>query len=322
MNKIAVIGLGNIAERHRRNIRFLFPQATIYATSASGRNVESNVTNCDVLIPTVTDLSKLTNSLDLAIIASPATFHSKHAVPFIEGKVPTLIEKPVVASFSDIYPLIKAVNVNKTPVAVGYCLRYLPSAKILRQLLDENIAGRILNIDISVGHFLPDWRPGNYRDSVSASRSLGGGVLLELSHEIDYAQWLFGELNIQHAIIRNSGILHIDVEDIVDIIATTSEQIIINIHLDFLQRLAYRKCTIIGSEGRLEWDLISNNIALYKATGSEVLFSDINYDKNNAYIDMLKDFIRFSEGRENTCVNLNDGIATISMIEKIKKMAG
>ena len=34
----------------------------------------------------------------------------------------------------------------------------------------------------------------NYTKSVSAQKKLGGGVLLELSHELDYLKWIFKNL--------------------------------------------------------------------------------------------------------------------------------
>ena len=37
----------------------------------------------------------------------------------------------------------------------------------------------------------------NYLKSYSASKSKGGGVLLDLSHEIDYINWLFGSFDVE-----------------------------------------------------------------------------------------------------------------------------
>ena len=54
----------------------------------------------------------------------------------------------------------------------------------------------------------------DYMKSVSASEKLGGGVLLELSHEIDFVNYLFGPIDIKYASVSQSGLLKIDVEDI------------------------------------------------------------------------------------------------------------
>ncbi|ATF91960.1 Gfo/Idh/MocA family protein [Cedecea neteri] len=319
MKRIAVIGLGNIATRHRRNLRALFPEAEIYAVSASGRKIEGIVSDSNYISD---DLQKLSQIVDMAIIASPATSHLEHAIPFIKVGVPTLIEKPVFASLDDAEVISKLIEGNKTPICIGYCLRYLPSTIKLHELLEKNTVGKVLNARITIGQYLPDWRPTkNYKNSVSASKVLGGGALLELSHEIDYSRFLFGELTIKHAIIRNSGILDIDVEDIADIVAISSDEAVIHIHLDFIQRQAFRECEVVGSEGRLSWDLINNKIVLHNSEGSEILYNDPKYDKNEMYMSMLKDFIRFTEGKPNTCIKLEDGIKTLQLVENIRRLA-
>ncbi|MGM7313881.1 hypothetical protein ACOI3P_29990, partial [Acinetobacter baumannii] len=64
---------------------------------------------------------------------------------------------------------IDAENEYQTPVAVGYCLRYLPSAQKVKQILQEGILGTLYNAFIEIGQYLPDWRPTkDYRETVSA----------------------------------------------------------------------------------------------------------------------------------------------------------
>ncbi|MFW3570384.1 Gfo/Idh/MocA family protein [Kosakonia cowanii] len=318
MKNVAVIGLGNIATRHRKNIRALFPQAKIYAVPSSGRLVTEIISDCDEI---ATDITQLGNCVDMVIVASPAPFHARHAVSFIEAGVPVLIEKPVAASLEDGMKLLSAYKDNKTPVAVGYCLRYMPSAKILHEQLKSGVIGKLLNADIAVGQYLPDWRKKDYRESVSAQRKLGGGALLELSHELDYTRWLLGELHVQHAIVRHSGTLDINVEDLVDVVAVAEQNVVVNIHLDFLQRKAYRKCAFIGAKGRLEWDLITNSLVLSDASGTKVIYVDEAYDRNQLYLEMLKDFIRLIAKENNNCITLEDAVATVELIEQINNTA-
>lgn len=318
MKNIAVIGLGNIANRHRRNIRLLFPQAKIYAVPSSGRQVAETVSDCDEV---VSNIAYVIDQLDMAIVASPAPFHASHALSFIEAGIPVLIEKPVTASLDDGMQLLGAYQKNKTPVAVGYCLRYMPSAQALWQELNNGIIGKLLNADIAVGQYLPDWRVKNYKKCVSAQKKLGGGALLELSHELDYTRWLLGELHVQYAVIRNSGTLEIDVEDLVDVMAVAKKNTVVNIHLDFLQRKAYRKCSFIGTNGRLEWDLIANCLVLHDASGTKTIYEDQDYDRNLLYMDMLMDFVKLIAGENNNCILLEDAVATVKLIEQINNIA-
>ncbi|EEW7548974.1 Gfo/Idh/MocA family oxidoreductase, partial [Escherichia coli] len=174
-------------------------------------------------------------------------------------------------------------------------------------------------VNIEIGQYLPNWRPDkDYRNCVSANSKLGGGALLELSHEIDYAQWLLGPLHLQHAILQCSEQLNLEVEDNVNILATTSNNTIVHIHLDFLQRKAYRYCRLVGTTGSLEWDLIKNEIILTTQNQATTLYSDPEWDKNNMYLEMLLDFIEKINGRKNQSVTLSESIRTIQFIENIK----
>ncbi len=69
------------------------------------------------------------------------------------------------------------------------------------ELFDKSFIGQTLYTSVECGSYLPDWRPGNnYKKSVSAKKDLGGGVLLELSHELDYIRWIFGEIKNIYAV--------------------------------------------------------------------------------------------------------------------------
>lgn len=320
MKKVAVVGLGNIATRHRRNLKTLLPNADVLAMSASGRIPYEEISDCDGILASVEEL--VLAQVELVIIASPAPFHAKHSIPFIEAGIPTLIEKPVTTTVEDAKAIQQAMEQYSTPVAIGYCLRYLSSALKMKALLEECKVGSLYNVNIEIGQYLPDWRPSkDYRDSVSANRKLGGGALFELSHELDYAQWLLGPLNLQHAILRSSKELALDVEDIADITALTDCGAVTSIHLDFLQRKAHRQCSFVGSEGRIDWDLIQNQLTLTTEAGVAVIYSEPEWDKNQMYLAMIEDFLQMVEQNNHSCTELLEATETVHLIEKIRQQA-
>ena len=320
MKKVAVIGLGNIATRHRHNLKLLFPKVELLVMSASGRIPKEDINECDGIATSIDELIQA--QVDLVIVASPAPFHAQHSIPFIEAGIPTLIEKPVSSSVEDAEAINRAIDLHQTPVSIGYCLRYLPSAQKLKILLEQNRIGTLYNAHIEIGQYLPDWRPHkNYRDSVSAQKRLGGGALFELSHELDYAQWLLGPLDVKHAILRTSEELALDVEDMADIIALTDLGAVATIHLDFLQRKAHRKCSFVGSEGRIDWDLMLNELTLITATETSVLYSEPKWDKNQMYLAMIEDFVQMIEGNKHACIKFTEAIRTVSLIAEIKQQA-
>ena len=320
ISKVAVIGLGNIATRHRRNLKGLFPNVELLVMSASGRIPTEEISDSDGIVTSIEALIEA--NVELVIVASPAPFHAQHSIPLIEAGIPTLIEKPVTTTYEDANAIKKAIAEHGTPVAVGYCLRYLPSAQKLKVLLDNKAIGTLYNAHIEIGQYLPDWRPSkDYRECVSANEKLGGGALFELSHELDYAQWLLGPLDLQHAILRSSDELDLQVEDMADILALTESGAVANIHLDFLQRKAHRQCSFVGSEGRIDWDLIQNQLTLTTAAEITVLYSESEWDKNQMYLAMVTDFIQMIQQQPHNCITVNDASLTVDLISQIKQKA-
>ena len=318
MSKVAVIGLGNIATRHRRNLKSLFPNVELLVMSASGRRPTEEISDSDGIVTSIEALIEA--NVELVIVASPAPFHAQHSIPLIEAGIPTLIEKPVTTTREDANAIQKAINEHGTPVSVGYCLRYLPSAQKLKKLLDNKAIGTLYNAHIEIGQYLPDWRPSkDYRECVSANEKLGGGALFELSHELDYAQWLLGPLDLQHAILRSSDELDLQVEDMADVLTLTESGAVASIHLDFLQRKAQRQCSFVGSEGRIDWDLIQNQLTFTTAAETKVLYSEPEWDKNQMYLAMVTDFIQMIKQQPHNCIVVNDASLTVDFISQIKQ---
>lgn len=311
MGCYAVIGMGSIAKRHLSNLRYLHPKSKIYSVSASGRNTELPE-NADAVI----SMDKLLKEKpDYVIVASPASFHIKTANSLLLNGIPVLIEKPLADNIESCIELSLDVSSSQACIVyVGYCLRFLPSALVVKKFIDSGILGKIYNVESNVGQFLPSWRTDkNYRDSVSARKELGGGALLELSHELDYLLWLFGDLELQHSWLRTTDELGLDVEEIADLVLTTTSDIYISVHLDFIQKSTQRYSEFIGQKGRLVWDLMSNSVTFFHATGTETLYSEPQYNKNDMYIEMLKAF-------ESVKMTAMTHLATIESASKVIKL--
>ena len=317
--KVLVIGSGSIAKRHLANFRQLLPDAEVACVSASGRSLADGETTATTQLQSIAVAIAWTP--DLAVVASPAPLHLKHALQLLEAGVPVLIEKPLSDSLECARQVAPFLALHSDRIEVAYNLRFLSSAQRMKTLVDEACAGSILGIRIEVGQYLPDWRPqADYRSQVSANRSLGGGVLLELSHELDYLTWLFGRFDKVFCIATNSGQLEIDVEDRADILLSRDD-LTAQVHMDFLQRRASRSCKVIGSTGTLHWDLIANRIVLEQPSGDEVLFSDPSVDRNDMYIEMLRGFIELAAGGAAPRITFADGMMVLEMVDAMRESA-
>lgn len=263
--RVLVVGLGSIGQRHLRIARSLFPDArfAVLRSNRMATAVGGDVEPVDVVF-TIDDALRFAPTV--AVIASPASFHADTAIRLAEAGVHLLIEKPITDSLETSLAIAAAAERSGVTVAVGYNLRFAPSLLAFRAAVGEALVGRILSIRADVGQFLPDWRPGrDYRTSVSAQRTLGGGALLELSHEIDYLTWIFGEVVEVSALLEQTCSLDVDVEDCVHLTLRFADRAgirapVAQVNVDFVRRDTVRRCVAIGERGTLEWDAVQGTV--------------------------------------------------------------
>ncbi len=317
IKKFAIIGLGSIGIKHLGIAKLLFPQSQI-AIVRSGHGEKNNEEKkADKVFYSIDDAVKW--GIEAAIIATPSTFHVEQSIDLINKNIHILIEKPLSHSMDNIKQLQIAQKKSRSIGLMGYCLRYrLDAIKFKKILLNEKI-GQILHVQVECSSYLPLWRKDkDYKKSVSAKSNLGGGVLLELSHEIDYINWFFGEIHSVYAKIQNSGTLEIDVEDSADLIFESKQGYRISVHLDFNSRYPSRKCIVRCSEGNLIWDVLDNKVSFKLRSGRQ---EEKTYQNNPdyMYIEQLKHFFDCVINKKQPKITLEDGITVLKMIEYAKK---
>lgn len=312
-----VIGTGNISKRHRCNIRKIDPDAkiTAYVSHRKIRSEDKNLNDIDHLDDCQDNVLK--SKPEAIIVATPATEHISEAEFWLKNNIPVFIEKPVAAEQSD---AIKLIPYQKNSIImVGYVLRFFPILQELKKIISSNKFGAIKNITAHVGSYLPDWRPDiNYKESVSASPDLGGGALLELSHEIDYILWLAGIPSSISAETKNSGTLDIEVEDTANISLKFSKDITGNIHLNFLQKPPQRFCKIIFEKAELNADIITGTLEIKPCDGDKVIHHFKPKDPNQPYLDELKNFMNAIHNHQSPLISLEDGINVLKVIDAAK----
>lgn len=316
MLQVGVIGLGSIGKRHLRNLRQLFPEARLFSTSASG-NSHTQIPEQAIAL-SLPEL--ITQKPDFVVVASPANMHLQHTEALLARGIPTLVEKPLAASADQAQQFLQLLAQYPQSIAdIGYCLRFLPAAQLVKQIINSKQLGKVFTVIAEVGQYLPHWRPHtDYRQSVSAQAALGGGALLELSHELDYLQWLFGPLQLRYARNRQSGLLQLNVEDISELFLETTDNVCCFVHLDFIQQAAKRHCSFIAENGRLEWDLINNTLTLHQHNTIQHLYQDETYDKNTMYLAMLQAFWRKIQQQDTNKSSLQSAAALVQLIEQAK----
>jgi len=155
----------------------------------------------------------------------------------------------------------------------------------------------------------------DYRNSYSASEAKGGGVALDLSHELDYMRYLFGEPCNWKVMKARVSKLEIDSEDIFEGIYRYDNNFICNVHMDYLQKDKKREIRIVGSEGMLNCDLIGKSIRIIRDDKETITSDDCMFDFDKTYSDELNHFIGTIQGKTAPSTTVEDGIMALRLLE-------
>lgn len=259
-----------------------------------------------------------TAALRFAIVASPASTHHDIALPFLNRGVPVLIEKPLASNVADARGIVKAAAQSGTLLKVGYVMRHYEDFAQVEQLLNENVIGKPYFSRFDVGQFLPDWRPAeDYRSTVSAQAALGGGVLLELSHEIDLALKLFGRPTEVACEANRYGSLEVDVEDCATVSlfygAPSQRYMKTEIRMDFLRRVPSRTLEVHGTEGVLIWDVLAHSVSYLTPTiGTWTTVQKVAATRHDPFLTQFKSFASELAG------GFNPGVTGLEVMEVIE----
>lgn len=317
--KVAVIALGSIGRRHVRTLGAVFPTVEILAVRSrrSPRHSEED------LVAKVLDSKDdaIRDGVDGAIICSPASQHVSDARAFLEHNIAVLIEKPLSDNLIRAKELRNQAS-DKEKILLGYTFRYAAGFDYLQKLISADRLGKIVKARFVSKSYLPDWRPHqDYRTGVSASKELGGGVLLELSHEIDMALSMLGPFDSVRAEVGNTGTLQILVEDYAKLSLSSARGVDVTVDLDFSSEVSSRFIEIEGESGRVVWDLLENSVAVHGASNgtSQLQFAD---QRDDFFARQLNHFFQLI-GQETTTpsVGLDEGIAVLEVIEAARQSA-
>jgi predicted dehydrogenase len=319
--KFLIAGYGSIGRRHLRNLQTLGEKdITVYRTHHSTLP-EDELAG----IAVETDLqAALAKKPDAVIIANPTALHMAVAIPAAEAGCSLLIEKPIADDLDEADALKAALARGKGRALVGFQFRYHPTLQQAAWWLSEGKIGQVVSARAHWGEYLPNWHPWeDYKQSYAARPDLGGGVVLTLTHPLDYLRWLLGEVSGVWAFIGTLGELDLAVEDTTEIGLRFKSGALGTVHLDYVQRPPSHTLEIIGSKGMLRWEASSGAAFLYSAekNGWDVISAPEGFERNHLFLDEMKHFIRVAQGLEQPLCSLDDGIQVQKLALAVKRSA-
>jgi predicted dehydrogenase len=278
---ILLIGLGSIAKKHIAALRALKIDFKIYALR-SNKNAET-----EEGIENIFNLEDVNVVFDFAIISNPTHLHFEYIEKLAQKGIDLFIEKPAIHSLENASELIQLTEDKNIVTYVACNLRFHPCITFLKNKLTTETL-RINEVNVYCGSYLPDWRPGkDFRSTYSSITSMGGGIHLDLFHELDYTIWLFGLPNESKSVLKSISSLNIDSVDYANYVLGY-DTFSINIILNYYRRKPKRQIEIVLENEAWTVDLINNEI---KNDIDELLFQDYTFDIRETYVAQLEYFI-------------------------------
>lgn len=295
---VLVIGMGSIGQRHARILR-----EDGHRVGAVSRRPDS----WDPAYPTVAAALDAMGPVGYVVVATETSDHGNalDQLARADYRGLVLVEKPL---FSSARPLPE----NRFEgLFVGYNLRF---HSLVRQFRAIAMDGGVACATLYAGQHLAQWRKGtDYRDGYSARRALGGGVLRDLSHELDYALWALGDWRRVAALGGRVGGLEIDSEDAVTLLLEAERCPILSVHLNYLHVPGKRTISAHSRGRSYEFDLVGG---LATVDGETTPVGDgIAQTYKMLHSAVL-------EGRHETLCTANEGLDVVKLIEAAELSIG
>ncbi|MBD3637740.1 MAG: Gfo/Idh/MocA family oxidoreductase [Crocinitomicaceae bacterium] len=308
--KILFVGFGSIAKKHLQALREIRDDLEVYALRSTKTSPPVDG------VTSLYQVSEIPTGLAFAIISNATSAHAGTLLIVSQLRCPIFIEKPVFHELSKgnqvLAQQIKSVGIK---TYVGCNLRFHPLMKAFKDLVFNN-RSKVEEVNVYAGSYLPEWRPGvDYRNSYSAQRELGGGVDLDLIHEIDYITWFFGFPYKAYALKNSHSSLNIDSPDAAYYILHYTN-FVATVTLNYFRKLPKRTFEVVLSDHIFELDLFNSKI--YR-DGQEIISGHKN-DMMTSYVHQMKYFIDGIESESSFENDIENGLKVleICLVDEIK----
>lgn len=312
-----IVGFGSIGRRHLENLYRLGVRRFGLVRRRPDPPDGLHLPEADIAVYTDLDTA-LAQGYGLAVVCNPSSLHVATASACLAAGCAVYLEKPVAAARDGVDAL--AARAAGRTLAVGCQFRFHPQVEQMHRWIRAGRIGAPLHAHIEVGQYLPDWHPGeDFRAGYAARPELGGGVVLTLIHEIDYANWLLGPLRVAFAAGGAISPLAIPVEDVVAATLLTAETRPVQLAMDYWRRPAQRRLSIVGTAGHLQWDYFAGTLVFTDREGNaEAGALPPGWTRNDMFLAGMADFLAAAAGRGAPRTPLADGIAALDLALAIK----
>ena len=336
---ILIIGLGSIGQRHLRNLKLIEPKAKFYAlrkkntkpllNNYGNRAIKGDIKKKYLLkyIKNLDEINIKKINIDCAFVCTPTALHISQVTWLVKNNINCFVEKPLSSSLRNINELERLLKKKDKLISMmGFQLRFNPIMLYLENIFKKKSpVGNILTFHAHHGEHIADQQPyENYADTYSARKDLGGGLILNQSHEWDYMLNLFTDYKFIKKSFFSSKLsnLNINVEDVFTgsfLLKKDHNKMLCTINLNFLERPKKWKINLIGEKGSIEICLNTNKICIFK--DKKKIIKKFKFKKNDIFLKEVKFFISKIKSKKKISNDLSllHGIKVLKFALELKK---
>ena len=286
---VLIIGLGSIGKIHVDVIKQLNQDIVIFALrSKEDADQYLDVINIydSEMIPSI--------HIDFVIISNPTSEHKKTIEMIIQYDLPMFIEKPIDSSLEIKKYVIKIIE-KGLPNYVACNLRFLDCIRFVKDRLNSNQTNKLNEVNVYCGSYLPEWRANpDFRKTYSAIAELGGGVHIDLIHELDYLYWFFGLPNEVNRTFKSQSSLFISSYDYANYILDY-DGFCTSVVLNYYRKDSKRNLELVFEDETWNVDLLKNQIIC----NNQIIFSS-EQRISDTYKLQMEYFINCLNSRNDT----------------------
>lgn len=295
-----VLGTGSIGRRHIKNLQDLGVK-DIVAVDPDAERLRPVIEELGVRGEPSFDDANRGREVDVVLVCTPPSMHEEQCLQAAISGINVFVEKPLAIRLEDIDKIAEMASEHGGVVQVGYNLRFIPALQTLKSLVENGELGRPLWARFEFGQYLPDWRPWqDYRQSYTARKDLGGGIVMDGSHEIDLALWLLGRPADVCCMAGHLSDLEMDVEDSATLLLRFESGAQADVHLDCIQREYSRGLKIAFERGTASWSWPQNVLRIFEVDkGERLIGPPEGYVANQMYVEEMRHFLKAASGSEH-----------------------
>ena len=311
---VAVLGVGSIGTRHLA----VLTEASEFSPIAVPLRSERVAQLATEGLRTAKDLADAAaQGATWCIIATDTGRHVKDGITALDSGLHVLVEKPMATGAAEAAKLLKHSQSSGQQLFVGCVMRFTESLDTFRRLLSE--VGELHSVRIECQSYLPDWRPQRSYLETYAARSVEGGVLLDLIHEVDYSGWIFGWPHSVQARVRNLGRLGIAADEAVELFWETPQGCAVSVNLDYLSKPPRRIMRAYGSQGTLEWDGFANTVKLFN-DDCQVKDMASSQTRNETFLAQSRAVVKsLKGGQDSRLADPQEGIKALAVCDAARR---